>query len=350
MGCAEIARKMARAINMSPNADLAAFASCTTQKAEQFAAQNGLSENVKLYGSYEELLDDPCVDAVYMPLPTSLHARWTATAARKGKHVLLEKPTALDVKVLDEMLEACKSNGVQFMDASMWYHHPRTAKMKELLSDSDLFGRVRAIHSSSSYHGTPEFHANNIRVKPDLDSLGALGDAGWYCIGSILWAMDQKHPTTVTALPTTMWNSAGVILSCSAALHWEEDETVATFFCSFIAHETMGITICGSNGTLFVEDLIIPYEEDCAAFSFTSGAEFVEMHVGWNVKKPREVRVDSLLPQEAEMVREFSSLVMGVRDLGRRPVDKWARTSRVTQLVLDAVRRSIDDGHKVVRM
>ncbi|PIN17218.1 Dimeric dihydrodiol dehydrogenase [Handroanthus impetiginosus] len=349
IGCAEIARKVSRAINLSPNATLIAIASRSIPKVKRFAIKNKVSENVKLYGSYEELLDDPSVDAVYMPLPTSLHVKWAVMATEKGKHLLLEKPTALDVKMFDEMFEACERNRVQFMDASMWYHHPRTVKMKELISNSEIFGRVKAIHSSSSYQGTAHFLENDIRVKPDLDSLGALGDTGWYCIGTILWTMNQKLPTTVTALPGTVWNSARVILSCSASLYWDEEETVATFYCSFISHETMDLAVCGTNGTLHVEDFIIPYDENSAAFSFTSGAKFVDMHIGWNVK-PQQVQVDTPLPQEALMIQEFSRLVKGIKEGRSQPDSKWAQTSRVTQLVLDAVKNSIDNGYKAIQM
>lgn len=186
-------------------------------------------------------------------------------------------------------------------------------------------------------------------MKPELDALGALGDAGWYCIGAILWTMNQKLPTTVTALPTTIRNSAGVILTCSASLYWEEDETIATFYCSFISHETMDLSVCGSNGTLHVGDLIIPYEENSAAFSFTSGAMFADLQIGWNVK-PREVQVATELPQEAMMIREFSRLVKGIKDHRLQPDTKWAQTSRITQLVLDAVKNSIDNGYKAVQM
>lgn len=349
VGCAEIARKVSRAILLSPNSTIVAVASRSIDKAKNFAVRNKLPENVKLYGSYDELLDDPFVDAVYMPLPTTLHAKWASMAARKGKHLLLEKPTALDVKVLDEILESCKSNGLQFMDASMWYHHPRTAKMKEMMLDLVNFGSVKAIHSSSSYHAPPEFLENDVRVKPELDALGALGDAGWYCIGAILWTMNQKLPTTVTALPSTVKNSAGVILSCSASMLWDEEETVATFFCSFIAHETMSLAVCASNGTLQVDDFIIPYQENAAGFSYTSGAKFIDLHIGWNVKL-LHIEVDTQLPQEGMMIQEFSRLVKGVKYLGFRPDSKWAKTSRCTQLVLDAVKNSIDDGYKAVKI
>ncbi|KAG6397575.1 hypothetical protein SASPL_143744 [Salvia splendens] len=349
MGCAEIARKISRAILLSPNAALVAVASRSIDKASQFAARNKLPENVKLYGSYGEVLDDPSVDAVYVPLPTALHLQWALAAAQKGKHLLLEKPTALDVKVLEEMLESCRRNGLQFMDGSMWYHHPRTAKMKELLSDSHVFGRLKAIHSSSSYHPPPHFLENDVRVKPELDALGALGDAGWYCIGAILWSMNQKLPTTVTALPDTAKNSAGVILTCSASMLWDDEETVATFFCSFLAHETMSLAVSASNGTLNVDDFIIPYEETAAGFSYTSGAKFTDLHIGWTVK-PQHVRVETKLPQEALMIQEFSGLVRGVKYLGARPDTRWAETSRCTQLVMDAVKNSIDDGYKAIKM
>lgn len=86
-----------------------------------------------------------------MPLPTSLHRRWAILAAEKKKHILLEKPTALDVEELDQILDACESNGVQFMDGSMWLHHPRTAKMKEIISDPKLFGHVNYVRSFPNF-------------------------------------------------------------------------------------------------------------------------------------------------------------------------------------------------------
>lgn len=153
MGCADIARKVSRAITMSPNSTLYAIASRSVEKAKQFAIKNGYSDKeVIIYGSYSELLDDPLVDAVYMPLPTSLHLEWAVLAAEKRKHLLLEKPTALNITELDRILEACRSNNVQFMDGSMWYHHPRTAKIKEMLSDSKLFGQVKSVSNTTLVH------------------------------------------------------------------------------------------------------------------------------------------------------------------------------------------------------
>lgn len=134
LGCANIARKLARAIALAPNATIRAIASRSLEKAEKFAAENNLPASVRIYGNYDEIMEDSVVDAVYIPLPTSLHVQWAVTAANKKKHVIVEKPAALDVAELDRILEACESNGVQFMDGSMWLHHPRTAHMEQLLS------------------------------------------------------------------------------------------------------------------------------------------------------------------------------------------------------------------------
>jgi predicted dehydrogenase len=140
LGCANIARKVARAISLSPNATIYAIASRSIQKAEKFVTENSLPASVRIYGSYNEVVEDSGVDAVYIPLPTSLHVQWAVTAASKKKHILVEKPAALDVEELDRILEACEFNGVQFMDGSMWLRHPRTAHMEHLLSLSNSTG------------------------------------------------------------------------------------------------------------------------------------------------------------------------------------------------------------------
>ncbi|MED6143282.1 hypothetical protein PIB30_004785 [Stylosanthes scabra] len=350
MGCADIARKLARAIALAPNATLSAVASRSLQKAQTFAAQNALPDTVSLYGSYHELLDDPSVDAVYLPLPTSLHVQWAVAAASRRKHVLLEKPGALNTADLDRILEACESNGVQFMDGSMWLHHPRTSHMHQLLSlsHSGSIGNIQFIHSTSTMHTTPGFLESNIRVKAELDALGALGDLAWYCIGASLWAKSYQLPATVIALPDVTRNAAGVILSITASLHWDQpNQTEAIIHCSFLSHTSMDLAISASNGSLHVKDFIIPFREDIASFDFTFGAKFVDLHIGWNVK-PEQVNVPNLLPQEALMVQHFATLVAGIRDCASSPDNKWPEITRKTQVVVDAVNKSLDLGCKPV--
>jgi predicted dehydrogenase len=148
MSCGSIARKLARAMLLvGPAVDVAAVASRSGDKARLFAAENGLPAGTRLHGSYEALLDDPDIDAIYLPLPTSLHPKWATAAAERGKHLLLEKPTALCVADLDPILAACEASGVQFMDSTMWMHNPRTAKMRQLIADQSTIGDVRVVSS-----------------------------------------------------------------------------------------------------------------------------------------------------------------------------------------------------------
>ncbi|KAI0506992.1 hypothetical protein KFK09_013110 [Dendrobium nobile] len=350
MGCAGIARKVSRAIKLSPNATVVAIGSRNAEKAHRFIKDNGLPENTQVHGSYESLLDDPDVDAVHMPLPTSLHLRWGVAAATKGKHILLEKPTALCVAELDQILQACEVNNVQFMDGTMWMHHPRTAKMNELLRQqhSDLFGQLRMVNSIASFYAKPDFLHNNIRVMPDLDSLGALGDLGWYCIRFILWAADYCLPTTAVAFPNPVKNEAGLLLSCGASLHWENG-TVATFHCSFLAHRTFEVAVVGSKGTLTLSDFVNPFDENSARFTFASESSFKELVDGWKPSLPTNHVVSTELPQEACMISEFSRLVGAIKD-GSKPEKKWPSISRKNQIVMDAVKDSIDKESKPVEI
>ncbi|CAL5414834.1 unnamed protein product [Camellia sinensis] len=348
LGCAGIARKVSRAIILAPNAALYAIGSRSIDKASKFAAANSFPPSAKIYGSYDGVLDDPAVDAVYVPLPTSLHIRWAVLAAEKKKHLLLEKPVALNVSEFDQILKACEANGVQFMDATMWMHNPRTAKMTEFLSDSQIFGQLKTINSCFTFAANPDFLKNDIRVKSDLDALGALGDAGWYCVRSILWIADFELPKTVTALRDPIFNEAGVFLSCGASLHWEDDK-VATFHCSFLSNLTMDVTASGTKGTLHIRDLIIPFEEDKASFTVATESGFDELMTTW-VPKPSEHTVTTDLPQEACMVREFSRLVAGIKGNGQSPEKKWPTYSRNTQLILDAVKASIEKGFEPVEI
>lgn len=348
LGCADIARKVSRAITLAPNAALYAVGSRSLEKATRFASANGFPSSAKVYGSYEAVLDDPDVDAVYVPLPTSLHVRWAVLAAQKKKHLLLEKPVALNSTELDTILYACESNGVQFMDATMWMHHPRTSKMREFLSDSERFGQLKSVHTCFSFAGGPEFLESDIRVKPDLDALGALGDVGWYAIRAILWAADFELPKSVIALRDPVFNKAGVILSCGASLHWT-DGKVATFHCSFLANLTMDITATGTKGTLHLNDFVIPFEENKASFSAATQSWFNDLVTAW-LEKPSEHTVMTDLPQEALMVREFSRLVTSIKAGGSKPDKKWPTLSKKTQLVLDAVKTSIDRGFESVRL
>jgi xylose dehydrogenase (NAD/NADP) len=116
---ANIANKVAEAIHKAPNATLVAVASRDLSKAENFAKQNNIP---KAYGSYEELLQDKNVDAVYIPLPTVIRAEWAIKAAKAGKHILVDKPVSVSADELREIGKACKENNVHYMVCYFLYH------------------------------------------------------------------------------------------------------------------------------------------------------------------------------------------------------------------------------------
>eukprot|EP01018_Ginkgo_biloba_P037834 Gb_11250 [translate_table: standard] len=342
LGCAMIARKVSRAIRMAPNALLYAIGSRSLEKAEAFASANEFPSEVKLYGSYEMVLDDPSVDAVYIPLPTTLHLEWALKSAHKKKHILLDKPPALSVEELDQIIEACHSSGVQLMDCTMWMHHPRTPIMKDLLRNSELFGELKMVHSTFTLCAPPDFFQSNIRVRPDLDALGVLGDLGWYCIRAILWANDYQLPQSVTALPGAVFNEAGVIMACGCHFFWK-DGRVSTYHCSYFSDMSMDLAVHGTKGTLRLHDFVIPYEENSASFTFSSGVKFAGIQTGWE-PRPSEHLITAKLPQEALMVQELARLVKDIRDYGGKPDLQWPSITRKTQMLLNAINTSIRQG------
>lgn len=180
-------------------------------------------------------------------------------------------------------------------------------------------------------------------MNPELDALGALGDTGWYCIRAILWANNYELPNTITALPYPEFNKAGVILSCGASLSWEENHKTATFYCSFLTNLSMDITVLGTEGSLRVQDFVIPFQEQSAVYHENVNLKFAHLSIGCE-PLPSEHVVATDLPQEARMVREFSSLVGVIKREGSKPEKKWPIISRKTQIIVDAVKESIDKG------
>jgi len=172
LGTARINRMLIPPLRLSPGNRLVAVASRELARADAYAREWQIG---RAYGSYEELLADPEIDAVYVPLPNHLHAEWTIKAARAGKHVLCEKPLALSLDEVDAMSAACREAGVVLAEAFMYRHHPQTLKVKELL-DAGAIGRLRFLRGSFSF---PLTRPNDVRLRPEWGG-GCLWDVGCY--------------------------------------------------------------------------------------------------------------------------------------------------------------------------
>jgi len=185
LSTAAIAREtMIPAIQRANNAEVVAIAS-SSGKASSIAKELGIPIS---YESYDQLLDDPNVDAVYIPLPNSMHVEWTIKAANKQKHVLCEKPAALCEADVRKMVEACKQNNVFFMEAFMYQFHPQHQRVKDIISSGEI-GDIKCMRASFSFY--LHDRETNIRMNAQLGG-GSLFDVGCYCVHSIRNLLDSE--------------------------------------------------------------------------------------------------------------------------------------------------------------
>ncbi|MGZ6642420.1 MAG: Gfo/Idh/MocA family protein [Solirubrobacteraceae bacterium] len=154
--------------------EFVAVASRDRGRAEAYAREKGVA---RAYGSYEDLLADPDVDAIYNPLPNSLHVEWSIRALRAGKHVLCEKPLSRRPEEVERAFDVAQAEGRLLAEGFMWRHHPQAAEAAELVA-SGAIGELRTIHAAFAFRGTDPA---NIRFQAGLDG-GGLMDVGCYCI------------------------------------------------------------------------------------------------------------------------------------------------------------------------
>ena len=184
LGWAKIAREcVIPAIQRSSNSEFEAIGS---RDAAKLAECRRMFDTAKTYSSYDEVLRDPEVDAVYIPLPNSLHREWTIKAAEQGKHVLCEKPIALNATESREMIAACASHGVTLMEAFMYRYTDRTRKVLEILRSGAL-GDIKFVSSTFRYLLT---NRSSIKVQSGLGG-GSLYDVGCYPVNFVGMVTDE---------------------------------------------------------------------------------------------------------------------------------------------------------------
>jgi len=179
------------AMQKGEHTTVAAIASRDLAKAQEAATTFGIPT---AYGSYEQLLDDPSIDAIYNPLPNHLHVPWTIKAAEAGKHVLCEKPIALTVAEAETLLAIRDRTGVKIGEAFMVRSHPQWLRLRELL-DQGRIGELRAVQGHFSYFN---INPDNIRNRADIGG-GALMDIGCYLVHAARYAFNAQ-PSRVVSL------------------------------------------------------------------------------------------------------------------------------------------------------
>jgi predicted dehydrogenase len=253
-------RKVIPATQRAARCEVVAIASRDGEHAARISAELGIP---RAHEGYEALLEDPDVDAVYIPLPNHEHAAWTIAAARAGKHVLCEKPLAMSVAEGEEMVRTCASEGVVLMEAFMYRLHPSWDAVRELV-ESGRIGRLCAIQSWFSYFNDDPA---NIRNVPEFGG-GALYDIGCYCI-DLSRMLFGGEPTRIEASVTR--DATGTDVLTSAIMAFGED--VATFTCSTRAEPDQRVHVYGTQGRISIGiPFNIPPDRPAEVF-LTSGGD-----------------------------------------------------------------------------
>ena len=248
LGCANIARAFARDVAASPAVQVVAVASRRQATADAFARDHAIP---RALGSYQALLDDPAVDAIYLPLPNSLHADWAIAAAAHGKHVLCEKPLALGLAQAQAMFAAARQHGVMLLEAYPYWFQPQTGDLLALLQRGAI-GTVRSVQASFGFNLAQR--AGNIRMDPGLGG-GALLDAGSYPLSLIRLVMGQAP---VQVLAQARWAGSGpddsVDIAMAATLRYA-DGAQAQMSCAMDSALHRHAQIVGSAGVIETEYL-----------------------------------------------------------------------------------------------
>jgi xylose dehydrogenase (NAD/NADP) len=238
---AHINRKLIPGAKASPKVDLVAVASRDQARADAYARE---WEIERANGSYEALLADPDVEAVYISLPNTMHCEWSIRALEAGKHVLCEKPLSRHTDEVEAAFDAADRTGRLLSEAFMYRHNPQTKKVRALL-DEGAIGELRLVRSAFSY---TLYDEDNIRLRTDVEG-GSLMDVGCYCVsGSRLLGGEPE-----TAYGQAWFGPSGTDWVFGGTLRFPGD-VVALFDCGTALPERDELEAVGSEGSLFLDD------------------------------------------------------------------------------------------------
>lgn len=270
LGCANIAKgAVIPGIQQSQSGEVVAIASRDEQKARDTAEKLGIPV---AYGSYEQLLEDPQIDTVYIPLPNHLHKEWTIKAAEAGKHVLCEKPLALTAEEAIEMAEACSRAGVHFAEAFMYRHHPRYQLISDVIQSGEI-GTIRGIHSTFTFNSSKS--KGNVRFHREMGG-GSIYDIGCYPI-SVARMILGAEPEAVTVQAFFSPEHGNVDMMASGLLEFPGNVAM-TFDCAMWAAGRNTLEILGTDGRIEVPSAFISRPDASSHFFvITNGRREVEV-------------------------------------------------------------------------
>lgn len=274
LGYARIAREsVIPALLRASNSEFSALASRDESKLVEARSRYDIP---RIYVGYEELLRDPAIDAVYIPLPNAQHREWTIRAAEHGKHILCEKPLGLNAGEVRQMTAACAANKVTLMEAFMYRYTDRVAQVREILRSGEL-GEIKFINASFRY---PLDRPDSIKWDPALGG-GSLYDVGCYPVNFIGFVVDEilGQPGSGIAKPESVSaesiSAGGIDVIFSALLKYPAD-LIAAAHCGFNAQKRIAAEIIGTKGILEIPDT---YFDNAGSLTLIRGEERREIPV-----------------------------------------------------------------------
>ena len=318
LSTARINRALIAGIRAVEGADLLAVGSRDAARARKYARAEGIPRS---HGSYEALLADADVEAVYIPLPNALHVPWAVRALESGKHVLCEKPLARRVDEVEAAFDVAEREGRVLMEAFMWRYHAQTERLHQLIRDGAV-GPVRIVRAAFS-HTLPQ-DAGDVRWSAELDG-GALMDVGCYCVSALRLLCGE--PERVTAEAVMGGTPATEVDGRMVAILRFADDVIGTVECAFDTVPRQVLEVVGLEGTLRTSD---PWH-------------------GW---APGLVRIGSDGSREEIPVETVNPYALEVEDVSRAvrggPAPRLGRDDAVAQArVIEALYRSAEAGSAV---
>jgi D-xylose 1-dehydrogenase (NADP+, D-xylono-1,5-lactone-forming) len=242
LSTAHINEKMLAGAALSPDVEVVAIASRDARRAEAFAARWGIG---RAHGSYDDLLADDAVEAVYVPLPNGLHHPWTLRALQAGKHVLCEKPYSRRPADVEEAFAEADGRGLVLSEGFMYRYHPQIRELARIVRDQDLIGEIRLVASSFTW---PMVAPGDVRLDSSLDG-GSLLDVGVYCISAA--RLLAGEPRSVAAHQVLGPTAVDVAFAATMELG---SGALAHFDCGITLPERSHLEVVGSKGTIHVSD------------------------------------------------------------------------------------------------
>jgi predicted dehydrogenase len=316
LSTADINKKLLAGAAETDDVEVVAVGSRTLERAEEFAQAWDIP---RAYGTYEELLADPEVDAIYNPLPNTMHSEWSIKAMEAGKHVLCEKPFSRHIGDVERAFDAADATGMHLSEAFMYRHHPQTARLAELVAEGAI-GELRVIRSVFSYS---LYDADNIRLRTDVEG-GSLMDVGCYCISGA--RLLGGEPESVVA--TAHIGSSGTDWVFAGMMRFPND-VVALFDCGTSLPNRDELEAIGTEGSLLLDD---PWH---------CGTPVIELRRNDSVER---IEIEAANPYRLEL-EDLNAAIRGERAplLGREDAIGQVRA-------IDALFRSQESGGAVVTL